>query len=96
VYVYQGGIEPEAARVSPGQIATLFALRSAIERGDEGFDFLRGDELYKRRWHAGPRPTVELRVVADRAGARMRHGAWLAGLEITHWVKDTLESWHLH
>lgn len=87
VYCYQGGMAPGRARVSPGQIATLMVLKDAIERGYRVFDFLRGDEPYKRQWRARPHGTVEIRVAAARPTARVRHGLWLAALELKQWLQ---------
>jgi CelD/BcsL family acetyltransferase involved in cellulose biosynthesis len=42
VYVYQGGIDPLALEHSPGQLATIAALKLAIAGGFAAYDFLRG------------------------------------------------------
>ncbi|MGO8670831.1 MAG: GNAT family N-acetyltransferase [Capsulimonadaceae bacterium] len=47
---YQGGFEPEFARLSPGTVLTARAIRTAIDEGKQVFDFLRGDEPYKSKW----------------------------------------------
>jgi CelD/BcsL family acetyltransferase involved in cellulose biosynthesis len=48
---YQAGIVPSGAgSVSPGTGLIRYALEDAIREGDSTFDFLRGDEPYKRRW----------------------------------------------
>ncbi|MHB8903447.1 MAG: GNAT family N-acetyltransferase [Thermoguttaceae bacterium] len=90
VYCYQGGIAPEAAAVSPGQIAMLLTFRQAIESGYEGFDFLRGNEPYKQQWRARFHPSVELRIVAGRPLTQLRHGIWAAGLDVKDWVKEAM------
>lgn len=95
VYCYQGGISPEDVRLSPGQIALLFAFKEAIDRGYRIFDFLRGDEPYKHQWRAEFCPNIELRIVADRTSAQFRHGIWLAGLDVKHWLKQTMGVMHL-
>ena len=95
VYCYQGGIEPDAADLSPGQIATLCTFKTAIEQGYRAIDFLRGDEPYKQRWRARRCPTEELRIVADRATAQLHHVAWLAGYDAKQWLKSAMGSVHL-
>ena len=90
VYCYQGGIASEVASQSPGQIATLFGFKQSIERGYRVFDFLRGNEAYKHHWLAQFRPSVELRIVASRASAQLRHGIWLAGCDVKQWVKEAM------
>ncbi|MFX9097154.1 GNAT family N-acetyltransferase, partial [Acinetobacter baumannii] len=51
-YFYQMGFNPEFGSISPGNLLLSFAIRTAIEDGSKEFDFLRGDEPYKRRWQA--------------------------------------------
>ncbi len=47
---YQSGWDPDAATLSPGSLCIARAIRTAIQEGMTAFDFLRGDEPYKRRW----------------------------------------------
>jgi CelD/BcsL family acetyltransferase involved in cellulose biosynthesis len=49
-YYYQAGFDPAAAAISPGTLLVAETIRRSIEEGIEHFDFLRGDEPYKRRW----------------------------------------------
>jgi CelD/BcsL family acetyltransferase involved in cellulose biosynthesis len=49
-YFYQSGFDPAFGRQSPGSLLIGHAIREAIARGQTQFDFLRGDEPYKRRW----------------------------------------------
>ena len=71
----------------PGKLINLAILRQAIEHGYRAFDFLRGDEPYKARFGAQPRPSVEFRVVPRRTVAQLRHNLWLAGNNVKEWVK---------
>ena len=91
VYAYQSGIEPNALDHEPGKLITLATLRQAITEGRHAFDFLRGDESYKAHWRAHPRPTHDIRVVANVPGARLRHGFWLAGDQVKSWIKRGLK-----
>jgi CelD/BcsL family acetyltransferase involved in cellulose biosynthesis len=50
VYYYQAGFDPEHSSISPGTLLVASTIRRAIEEGKEHFDFMRGDEPYKRRW----------------------------------------------
>jgi CelD/BcsL family acetyltransferase involved in cellulose biosynthesis len=50
---YQGGFEPELSKYSLGSVLIARALRGAIDEGHPLFDFLRGNEDYKRRWTNG-------------------------------------------
>ena len=50
VYYYQAGFDPEMNAFSPGNLLVAETIREAIEEGRLHFDFMRGDEPYKRRW----------------------------------------------
>ena len=56
VHFYQSGFDPEAKALSPGTALVAAIIRRAIDEGKTTFDFLRGDEPYKRRWK--PQRTV--------------------------------------
>jgi CelD/BcsL family acetyltransferase involved in cellulose biosynthesis len=96
VYCYQGGISPDGALASPGQIAILLSFQQAIEQGRRTLDFLRGDEPYKRQWGAQFCPNVDLRIVAGSTAAQLRHGIWLAGRDVKQWVREAMGVMHLH
>lgn len=49
-YYYQAGFDPSKGSISPGTLLVAATIRRAIEEGLTHFDFLRGDEPYKRRW----------------------------------------------
>jgi CelD/BcsL family acetyltransferase involved in cellulose biosynthesis len=49
-YFYQAGFDPAKSSISPGSLLVAHTVRQAIEEGKTRFDFLRGDEPYKRRW----------------------------------------------
>ena len=66
-YYYQAGFDPEASAISPGSLLVGHTVRRAIGEGIATFDFLRGDEPYKRRW----KPQHEyrnLRLIAPAGG----------------------------
>lgn len=48
-FFYQSGFQADSKR-SPGTLLIAHAIRDSIESGDKRFDFMRGDEMYKRRW----------------------------------------------
>lgn len=64
-FFYQSGFDPTAATFSPGTVLIGTAIRAAIERGDTAFDFLRGDEPYKRRWKPETEAPLAMGVVHD-------------------------------
>jgi CelD/BcsL family acetyltransferase involved in cellulose biosynthesis len=86
LYVYQSGMDPDLLEHKPGNLINLMILRQAIERGYRAYDFLRGDEPYKARFGAQPRPSLELRIVPPRAAAQFRHNLWQAGRNVKQWL----------
>ncbi len=87
LYVYQAGVNPQLMEHQPGNVINLMILRQAIERGYRAYDFLRGDEAYKARFGARPRPTFGWRIVPPRVAAQVRHNLWLAGNNVKQWIK---------
>jgi CelD/BcsL family acetyltransferase involved in cellulose biosynthesis len=73
-YYYQAGFDPAQGAVSPGTLLVAHTIRSAIEEGRTRFDFMRGDEPYKRRWK--PQHAYKnLRLLAPSAGMLGRAGS---------------------
>jgi CelD/BcsL family acetyltransferase involved in cellulose biosynthesis len=62
VLLYNSGYDPALGSLSPGLVSKALALRDAIERGKQTFDFLRGNEDYKFRLGGQPRQLLRLRV----------------------------------
>ena len=91
LYQYQAGIDPEAMEHKPGKMINAAILRQAIAGGYRAFDFLRGDEDYKARFGAEPRPTVRFRVAPHRPVAQLRHNLWVAGRNVKDWVKTMIK-----
>lgn len=76
VYFYQSGRDPRWERESVGLVLMGAMIRRAIERGYRRFDFLRGEDLYKRQWTETQRMTEEITIF--RPGWR---GRWLRALD---------------
>ncbi len=76
VYFYQSGRDPRWDRESVGQVLMGAMIRRAIERGYRRFDFLRGEDAYKRQWTETQRITEEITIF--RPGWR---GRWLRALD---------------
>jgi CelD/BcsL family acetyltransferase involved in cellulose biosynthesis len=49
-WYYQSGIDPDFGRFGVGVIMIAHMIRQAIEHGLHEYDFLRGNEAYKRHW----------------------------------------------
>jgi CelD/BcsL family acetyltransferase involved in cellulose biosynthesis len=91
VFYYQAGFAPTEGSISPGTLLVAHTVRRAIEEGKSRFDFLRGDEDYKRRWkpqHA----FVDRRAVVPLS-ARGRAGAeWIAkAAKVEAKIRERLE-----
>ena len=63
-YLYNSGYDPEFAHLAVGLLSKVYAIRDSIERGKQIFDFLRGDEDYKRHLGGVPREVLTLRLRA--------------------------------
>ena len=63
-YLYNSGYDPAFASRGAGLASKALALRDAAERGLRRFDFLRGDEEYKRRLGGERRQLITLRLAA--------------------------------
>jgi hypothetical protein len=67
-YLYNAGMDPDAADLSPGITGTALYLRDRIEAGRRRFDFLRGGEEYKYEWGAQDEVIERLLVVRGGQG----------------------------
>ncbi len=91
-YYYQAGFDPAASAVSPGTLLVAHSIRRAIDEGKAHFDFMRGDEPYKRRW----KPQHALRNLRFvRPSGRMRGRlacSWnIAGSQLESRIRARLE-----
>jgi CelD/BcsL family acetyltransferase involved in cellulose biosynthesis len=64
IWVYNSGINPEHTTLSPGWVLLAHLIRWAIENGRSEFDFLRGDEAYKRQLGGVDREIYRLTLFA--------------------------------
>lgn len=66
VLVYNSGLLPDHfAHLSPGIVLLAYTIQHAIETGQQVFDFLRGDEVYKYRM--GGQDTRVYKLRAEKA-----------------------------
>ena len=68
-YFYLAGMDPGAARHSPGNLLHYWMIREAIKDGLLEYDFLAGKEAYKLRWTKTHHDTFELVQARSRAEA---------------------------
>ncbi len=59
---YQTGFDPDLSRFSPGSLILEHAVSEAVRNRAHEFDFLRGDEEYKKAWGARFQTTQRLLV----------------------------------
>lgn len=85
VYFYQSGRDPRWERESVGQVLLAAMIRRGMERGFKRFDFLRGEDPYKRQWTSTQRTTEEVTIF--RRGWR---GGWLRGLDVVAAIRARL------
>ena len=64
-YLYNAGMDPTAAELSPGVTGTAAYMRDRLEHGRRRFDFLRGNEPYKYEWGAVDEPIERLLVLSE-------------------------------
>lgn len=59
-YLYNSGYDPEYREVSPGVVVLAELIQQLAKEGCMRFDFLKGDEVYKFRLGAAPRPLSKI------------------------------------
>ena len=62
VFLYNAGMDPSVAEVSPGVTGTALYFQDRLAAGRRRFDFLRGNEPYKYEWGAVDEPIERLLV----------------------------------
>jgi CelD/BcsL family acetyltransferase involved in cellulose biosynthesis len=87
VYFYQSGRDPRWERESVGLILMGAMIRRAMERGYRRFDFLRGEDGYKRHWTTTRRITEEITIF--RRGWR---GRWLQAVASAAGIRARLRA----
>lgn len=63
-YLYNSGYDPAFAHLAAGLISKAYGIRDGIERGQRRFDFLRGEEEYKRRLGGIDREVISVSLTA--------------------------------
>lgn len=61
-YFYQSGFDLRYKQYSPGQVVLFHAIQDCFNSGIKRFDFLRGDEEYKRKWTNSENKTYNLLI----------------------------------
>lgn len=66
-YLYNSGYDAHLSHLSVGILCKILSIRDAIARGLSTYDFLKGDEAYKRQLGGRPVPIYNCRI--DLSGA---------------------------
>ena len=77
---YQSGYDPNWASRSVGLVLLARTVQDAFAEGLQEFDFLHGNESYKRDWARGERWTIQMRLWR---GARGRAARAALGASVT-------------
>ena len=62
LYLYNSGYNRNFASWSVGQVCTFLTIRDGIEKGIKCYNFLKGDEVYKKRLGGKPVQLVNLKL----------------------------------
>lgn len=68
---YQSGMDPAWSRLSVGLVMMGCAIEEAIRTGHDEFDFLAGDQAYKRQWAMHSRNDVTICYFDRRVRSRL-------------------------
>jgi CelD/BcsL family acetyltransferase involved in cellulose biosynthesis len=68
-YFYQSGLDPNPkfAKYSLGYIILAFTIKEALESGIKEYDFLSGNEDYKKEWTRVYRSLYRIRITSSRS-----------------------------
>lgn len=62
VFLYNNGYDPEYRHLSAGLLSKIFSIQYNIENKKTSYDFLKGDEVYKKRLGGQPVPLYRLTI----------------------------------
>ena len=62
VYLYNNGYDNRFSVLSVGLISKLLSIKDSIQRGKKAFNFLKGNEDYKRRLGGNEMPVFRCRI----------------------------------
>ena len=61
-YLYNSGYDHRLAQLSVGLLCKVFSIRESMARGLKRYDFLKGNEIYKRQLGGKPVPIYSCRI----------------------------------
>jgi CelD/BcsL family acetyltransferase involved in cellulose biosynthesis len=78
-YYYQVAHDPEFAKFSPGKVLLFKVIENCSELGCKEFNFLQGDEDYKRFWAQEKRQLY--RLTLEKENFRMQSLHWISNMK---------------
>lgn len=87
--MYQSGICDQHQKLEPGHLMFTFAIRRAVHMGCSAFDFLRGDEPYKKFWSAQPVAHQNVRLVSNQLTSTLKHQCIRGARQVKSILKDS-------
>ncbi|MBS1809104.1 MAG: GNAT family N-acetyltransferase [Acidobacteria bacterium] len=94
-YFYNSGYDQAWRSASVGLVLLGLSIKSAVERGIEVYDFLRGTEEYKFDWADTTRATVMLRLAPKHPRAALLLAYERTRETLQQGVRDSLPDWVL-
>ena len=91
-FMYQTGMDPQHLKLEPGHVTFTWAIQDSINREMQTFDFLRGDEPYKRFWNSNRVSLFRTRIVPNRFSANLRQSLFVAGKQVVSWAQNVKSS----
>ncbi len=61
-FLYNSGYDNHRGQLSVGILCKIFSIRESIARGLKRYDFLKGNEVYKRQLGGRPVPIYSCRI----------------------------------
>jgi len=74
IFYYQSGMDPAWGKFSVGTVLLTLAVREAFSLGIDTFDFLKGDESYKKSWMTDETTQHAVRLYRNDAAGRLLYG----------------------
>lgn len=65
IYLYNNGFNPEYGQLSAGLLAKILNIKYSIDLGRKTYDFLKGNEKYKRHLGGKEVPLFRCRIILD-------------------------------
>jgi len=88
IYFYQSGMDPEWQKLSAGTVLLTLLIQEAFGNGVAEFDFLKGDEEYKKSWATQERTVYCLQIFNANFKGQLAYGAY--------WAKSLLKRSMVH